>query len=539
MRMCTVGSAPRAAMPPTGGRAAASAPLMAVVSLATFWVATYLCQWHGKRGPLEVWIEDNFLLSTLVLGCFIVAAWWTIIREAVWQAEPDSGQRDRLWDIAKFGLIWCVLNYHMTAYYSQKWYDSFMMPAFMIMSGLVQSRGGDVFVEKRMTRLLRDNVLNNYLFALVLAAIQATNYDGTLWFLWALVVYRLVINPIVKCFIFCFGDRAGSLLGVATVGLIVWMSTRLSSGPLVLASDPSFIRVLSAIMHLHIGVVWIFEHAVFYVLGLVLSCDSVRGLISKPFAATTAFAYIAVQVYVDLADPTLFGIKCGTIFPHGESLKRTNSCLEFAADVALRSLSALAFIACCAPIADVDESCWFHSLRLAISRIAAKCGSRTLYGYYLHQLLRFAIASNFGRLQNVMSPKTNEYLPVFLQGLFIAALCSPLSERCFDWLVSPQWLVNLACESTSAVRNRIHRMCATDHEHDQDGADSDKHVPTKGPLPALLTTRFQDVELGDKVRPNLFGCMPDEHDIVELNADPCAKTSLDACTGVPEAALAA
>jgi len=101
------------------------------------------------------------------------------------------------------------------------------------------------------------------------------------------------------------------------IGVVVWMSTRLSSGPLVVASDPSFIRVLSAIMHLHIGVVWIFEHAVFYVLGLVLSCDSIRGLIAEPFVAPSAFAYLALNVYVDLSDPTLFGIKWGAIFPHG------------------------------------------------------------------------------------------------------------------------------------------------------------------------------------------------------------------------------
>jgi len=187
------------------------------------------------------------------------------------------------------------------------------------------------------------------------------------------------------------------------------------------------------------------------------------------------------------------------------------------------------------PIADVDQSQWFHSLHL-VSRIAARCGSRTLYGYYLHQLLRFAIGSNFGRLQNAMSPKGNEHFPVFLQGLFIAALCSPLSERCFRWLVSPQWLVNSACAAASAVRNWLHKVCATDHEHDQDEANSDKHVPTKGPLPSLLTTRNRDVELGDKVRPNLFGCVPDEHDVAEHNVNLSANTSLGACKDVPEAA---
>jgi fucose 4-O-acetylase-like acetyltransferase len=461
---------------------AAAAPRAAGTSLVAFWIAVCLCQWHRREGPLAVWIEEHFEAFAACLGCFAAAAWWTVIREATGVAKrsPFVDERDRLWDIAKFGLIWCVLNYHMKAgLFNGRWYDSFMMPAFMIMNGLQQSPCGVVFAHKRWKRMFRDCIVNNYMFALVLTAIHQTSYDGTLWFLWALPVYRLIINPMMKGLILGLGDYIGSLVGVSCVGVLVWMVTWLPSEPMVAATDPLLIRVISASMHLRIGVTWIFEHAVFYALGLALNCNYVRCVLSKPLVVISALCYMAFNIYVALAeDLTVFGVRCGDFFPRGESLMRDADGFTFAADVLWRSLSAFAFIACCVPVADAWGAHWICQLH-QLSKIAARCGSRTLYGYYLHQLLRFATGPSFGRLRDATSRHVHPHASLAMQGLLIGALCSPLSETCFSWLVSPQWMVDLAAEVVSPFRRWLCNLCAAGLDV-EDGNDwDDAELPMK------------------------------------------------------------
>merc|ERR1711974_22531 len=60
-------------------------------------------------------------------------------------------------------------------------------------------------------------------------------------------------------------------------------------------------------------------------------------------------------------------------------------------------------------------------------------------------VVRFLVKhENFQAFAMSLQETTNHLLALVIEALFMAALCSPFSERCFGWLVSPQWLLDAA-----------------------------------------------------------------------------------------------
>lgn len=137
----------------------------------------------------------------------------------------------------------------------------------------------------------------------------------------------------------------------------------------------------------------------------------------------------------------------------------------------IRILVTLAFLACVTVFADAR-----YAPVQAIARVLASCGSRTLYGYYLHMVLRFLVTTEISRSNGRSFQSIHPLLAIVAVVLFTAALCSPFSERCFGWLVSPQWILDAMCACITPATPGI--VSSKQHSEKQQ-PDTKEHVPCR------------------------------------------------------------
>jgi hypothetical protein len=301
-----------------------------------------------------------------------------------------------------------------------------MIPGFFLISGLLQ-QGKDMFDRKSLTRTIRDNIINNYAYtAIVVAATGLAPCEHlpelSLWFLTALALYRFLLFPIVKCFTQSFGRLPGGVVSVAMLlGLQFFLKHNVIEGPqdeimgkLLLVRFKKFEEIIIL--------------SPFYVLGLLVDRSSMRQVLANPYILACAIPCVFLSNAIGLE---LTKLVAG-ILPHDHHA--LHDIVNMTIKLSQQALGSLSFIACAAPLADAQ-----NPYVKTLARLVASCGSRTLYGYYLHMLLR--VTPSWYQLSSIGSGSSAGLL---LQILGLAALCSPFAERCFGWLVSPQWLFDAA-----------------------------------------------------------------------------------------------
>lgn len=245
--------------------------------------------------------------------------------------------------------------------------------------------------------------------------------DGTLWLLWALAFYRLLIFPAfskVKEISGQIGVFAFASVFAISYGYIDPRSTKWISLSECLFLNP------------YIGYK-IPRHAFFYVLGLSLDYDVVRQTISRTPCVVVSLLLMFVRriqiVYFPWVTTDRF---------LGNPWFELMYC----------SLLSVAFMSCLSPLADKAQG-----LLRQVSEIMADLGSRSLYAYCLLMLMRFLItpdvliglARDLGPIGSLPRSATKV--------LLLVSLSSPLAEACFSWLVSPQWAVDLLSSVAKAI----------------------------------------------------------------------------------------
>lgn len=381
-------------------------------------------------GPIAQWVLAHWSSFLVALACWVVLAWVSIVKRWVAiQAEEDKG-RDRLWDIAKFLLITCVLDMHLGSVFNPHWYTECLMPAFFLISGLLQqkSRGG-VLDASALSRSLRDNVLNNLLFYGLLMACSQDSEDGTLWFLWGLAFFRLCLFPLFHC----VKERLG-LPGV--IGYLVVMSV------FYCLNKPEWQvwTYIDAALLLKSGLTYeAGTFAFYYVLGLSLSYQHVRDLLNNRMLSLVSVALITLHTFSG-GSVTLWSL-------WGTGLNESTKWLELIYGAVL----SLAVLSCLNPIADIRQGPMQH-----IVSTVADLGSRTLYGYYLHMMFRFLLCTeNFQKIWEPLGSGSTSLIYYVWEVLFMASLCSPLAETCFQGLVSPQWILDIKDTAVSQLKGAL------------------------------------------------------------------------------------
>eukprot|EP00930_Biecheleria_cincta_P084429 TRINITY_DN73902_c0_g1_i1.p1 TRINITY_DN73902_c0_g1~~TRINITY_DN73902_c0_g1_i1.p1 ORF type:complete len:465 (-),score=54.96 TRINITY_DN73902_c0_g1_i1:36-1430(-) len=366
-----------------------------------------------QKGPFALWVEAH--RTTFFLG---VASWMLL---ALMSARPqntrnDDQGRDMFWDVAKFILIVFVLDTHLSNdMLYLPWFMDVMMPGFMMISGFLQQKSRAGVLDKTVVkRVIRDNVMNNVLFYLVLLAFGQESEDGCLWYLWALAVYRICLFPVFHAVKEHFGQPgvAAFLLAIA-----VFYCNLTSDWPVDWTE-------LGKIMLLGPGMCWeIPRFAFYYFLGLSIDYKAAREAFSNTTVSVLSCAFLLVHAILVPVDDVF-------LVSRDASLKWLQ--------LVYFSLLSLAFLACVSPIASITQGPLRHAVK-----VMADGGSRTLYGYYLHMLIRFLVVTEQFAQVAVDLDSISWCLRIFLETLFMASLCSPLAETCFKGLVSPQWILDL------------------------------------------------------------------------------------------------
>ncbi len=343
-------------------------------------------------------------------------------------AMPQDS-RDGVWDTIKFALILCVFHYHITGRYwggvhafRPTWYAGFMMPCFVIISGL-HSQSGRV----KLHRIFRDNVINNYMVTflmILLCQFGLVGNGNSYWFLWALAFYRVCLGPLFSILMRYLGGIAGRV-----VCILIGLAVSFTPFPYL----PSVVSVEEQALQLFGGVnSFVPQNAVFFAVGFSIDPMVCRSMVSKPVLQIVAVLFMAMQVVSCLSLDSEIVRALRVLIQH-EVLLLEEGMLIACRDVALRVLASFSFIACITCIYDAG---WVPSC-------IERCGTRTLYAYILQR--PFTAISGWGQFHLWMESQGFTYvvLSTCLQILLGIALSSPFCEWMFSWIISPQWVLDI------------------------------------------------------------------------------------------------
>jgi len=396
----------------------------------------------------------NLMIQWAFAICIALAGSWTLFQEAQVASSQDQGgkKRDALWDVTRSALMVLIINYHLAYYVAiyhlevtggldlevgDYWYTGFYMPAFFMVSGMFSKRRGDSY----WSNILVNNVINACLFAPIYAPVFSP-YVKNLWFLWALAVYRALLQPALAA---CHG-HLGQWMG-AGAGLLVAVVLNYA----VTAIPPWWFVILSFSQNdmMRIGF-----HAFFFVVGFAMDVATVRRILQHKITLALSLLHISFLVWV-----------CYGTYFQSEHLRMKLFVEDIPEDfmpfsyplgwtftVAQRTLASLSFIALLVPLVDAESSC----MRF-LCQMFALSGKRTLYCY----CLQFIFIHRLGMksLQMMIDSQFQKYMPMpfymiphqCLQVLFMFSLCSPLAERAFHFMVSPEWVLDCFRAGTKAL----------------------------------------------------------------------------------------
>eukprot|EP00747_Dinoflagellata_sp_TGD_P182300 gnl/TRDRNA2_/TRDRNA2_36501_c0_seq1.p1 gnl/TRDRNA2_/TRDRNA2_36501_c0~~gnl/TRDRNA2_/TRDRNA2_36501_c0_seq1.p1 ORF type:complete len:533 (+),score=40.57 gnl/TRDRNA2_/TRDRNA2_36501_c0_seq1:88-1686(+) len=374
----------------------------------------------------STWFLENRRQCLVVLVIFVFVASLTIIQELVKAPKTDS-RRKATWDIAKFILSCMVIGGHVCPPARLYW-ESWCLPCFFILSGICGQSEDDVILSANvLLRLLRDNVLNNIIFIIMVTINPYHDPEGGqgLWYLWALATYRLTIRPCWKALTGMMGyGPASSALLMGTV-VLPWVVGHFFGPYRQYAGN----FVLDATLC----------HGMFYALGLMLHSETIHHVVhSGPAFAVGLLTVMGWDIWY-IRNATLkqdFGDSVGCCAPMRlySSPKMPFHC--FAVQGGARAILSLCFLCCVYPLC-LDA---IRNMR----RLLASLGERTLYVYYVSMFFIFGVTGRTNLVKSVKPFWTGSWQPlVWIGVVFVtAALASPLSECLFNRVVSPSWMLD-------------------------------------------------------------------------------------------------
>eukprot|EP00930_Biecheleria_cincta_P034853 TRINITY_DN24023_c2_g1_i3.p1 TRINITY_DN24023_c2_g1~~TRINITY_DN24023_c2_g1_i3.p1 ORF type:complete len:426 (-),score=55.14 TRINITY_DN24023_c2_g1_i3:27-1304(-) len=380
---------------------------------------------------------DTLKIKWAFAIAIVLAGSWTLFQEAQAASSQEKGgkKRDALWDVTRSALMVLIINYHLDYYgiyymtpLQDNWYPGFFMPAYFVISGMFSKRRGDNY----WSGILVNNVFNACLFAPIYAPVFSPCVKN-LWFLWALAAYRALLQPLLAAchghFGRCVGTGAGLLVAVvfnyAVMAMPVWWFAVLQFAPDDL---------------MRIGF-----HAIFFAIGFAMDVAAVRRILQQKITLVLSFLHMSILVWVCYGTYVQSEDVRAQLFRENipEDFMPLSYPREWMLTVAQRTLASLSFAALLVPLADAESSC----MRF-LCQMFALSGKRTLYGYCLQFL--FIERLSMTALQRGMDAQLRNYLPMplymcphqCLQVLFTFSLCSPLAERAFHFMVTPEWVLD-------------------------------------------------------------------------------------------------
>jgi len=390
----------------------------------------------------------NLMIQWAFAIGIVLAGSRTLFQEAQVASSQDQGgkKRDALWDVTRSALMVLIINFHLLYYqgytngimdWDKAWYPGFYMPAFFMISGMFSKRRGDGY----WSNILVNNVINACLFGAIYAPVFSPKVQ-CLWFLWALAVYRALLQPALAA---CHG-HLGQWMG-AGAGLLV---------AVVLNYAVTAIPLWwFAVLHLdQTSMLRIGFHAIFFAVGFAMDAATVRRILQHKITLALSLLHISFLVWVCYG--TYFQSKDLRMKLFQEDIPEDfmpfSYPLGWTLTVAQRTLASLSFIALLVPLVDAESSC----MRF-LCQMFALSGKRSLYGY----CLQFIFIERLGMtsLQMMIDAQLQKYMPMpfymfphqCLQVLFMFSLCSPLAERAFHFMVSPEWVLDCFRAGTKAL----------------------------------------------------------------------------------------
>lgn len=391
---------------------------------------------------------DGYMGWDIVLIVFGMLAWCSILHE-VWHInntakvvdhDEDKPPREILWDIAKFFLMILVWCFHADMLGGEA-YRGWFMPAFFFLSGLVSTpvKLDCLWIRKVTVAVLRDNVFNCILLMLLTHLIRremglGESWDWTAtWFLHALCTCRIGI-PLCFGLTRWVGEIGGSILLVAVAfilpytlygSLVTLERNVISPSTQVCLPIGSCVDYTGRIMSSWIP----------YSLGFLTDPRWFAVQIKHPAATLISAALVML----------LWGLKCGSVWPSAVTVwfpTRVGSWQEYVHDTIVKQLYVVVFLACLAPVACIGR---------VIPQVFAKLGQRTLHAYLINVFL-WSIGMKV--TPTFEDPHSLRAVVISYAVLILAtsAACSPLSEWCFRWVTSPQWIFDAGSKATSMLQ---------------------------------------------------------------------------------------
>eukprot|EP00747_Dinoflagellata_sp_TGD_P211773 gnl/TRDRNA2_/TRDRNA2_84960_c0_seq1.p1 gnl/TRDRNA2_/TRDRNA2_84960_c0~~gnl/TRDRNA2_/TRDRNA2_84960_c0_seq1.p1 ORF type:complete len:493 (-),score=29.37 gnl/TRDRNA2_/TRDRNA2_84960_c0_seq1:90-1568(-) len=372
---------------------------------------------------MELTTWQNSVVSVVLV--YALFAFWSIFSTST-PGNSQNVPRDPVWDIAKFMLMCLVVHFHFVRWLlegSDWWYTAWFMPALIFLSGICNQGSQEMLSFRLLWRVARDCVINNIFFVALLFCAGAP-YLLSLWFLCAIGCYRLSILPALNLLSSSCGQIVGSAIGVALTVIIPLMWAR---------KAPLNMHIHSILFLEQQDVEYIAAFAVYYAVGLVTPRDALKRLLNTNIVRIGGYVLmIAYAWYEQSYLPNSRNFQSVWYAPDGFYNSPSEPCLVFIGRSAQRGLLVLAFLACSASLA--SEAIKPIGDKLAI------LGQRTLYAYWLSTFLYEAF---YDDIKTAMSPIKSALLLNCLVFSATVILCSPLTEWCFKWVVSPEWIFDL------------------------------------------------------------------------------------------------
>lgn len=398
-------------------------------------------KWHnpwadGLPDSVKTYFLADERLCWLILGVLVVVGCWSLFREAFDDMAETGGakKRDPLWDITKSILMLFVINGHLVMYEladklscqtPDMWYYGFCMPAFFVICGLFSKKRGEGY----WTNILVNNVLNALLFTPLYAPVHSTCVH-TLWFLWALAAHRSLLQPLLSGCNEHLGRSAGNCAGLLITMVIDAMGRNLH--PWFLDETVFFGQMEQNRTTFY---------ATCFAVGFAIDAAALRAFLQRKVVLVLGLIHTGFLIWACAhLDHDWYGYNA---FTDGiPELSSFQDALKCTMAVGHRTLAALLFIPLLVPLADTENSC----LRF-ICKLFTLSGKRSLYAYCLQfavmeRLAVFTLQERIDEFMLLFVPYPYSLCPHWiLQLLILFMLTSPLAERAFSFLVSPQWVV--------------------------------------------------------------------------------------------------
>jgi len=322
--------------------------------------------------------------------------------------------RDHIWDIMKFLLIWTVVVFHWPTC-SSHWMEPFFMGGFALISGIFGASVSSASTSRMLCATLGCCVIATLIkgpLQVLLAGKDlhiVPTFDGKLWYLESLCVWRLTITPL-----FHFSREK---LGMP------------SCIPLAFTITTSLVLINQHIMTFWFGI--------YFAIGLSLPPKAWRDILLHK--GTLIFALVVLAFYyTQVYNTSLNAWKGGDLPVLKMSTDTPRNTASFLHDLWMVGACTSMTVASLCIAAHISSA--LAELAPGTQKFLAGCGSRSLYTYLLHGYFWEAVF----RLgpDHVQTFEQSVAMLAFAMAINVL-LSSRGTEFIFNVLLVPRWMTDM------------------------------------------------------------------------------------------------